>query len=62
MGFFWTLVVLGLLLAASWRLLGSYLEAVFDGRVRWMAWVERPLYRALRTDPGQEQTWQRYAA
>jgi len=62
LGFFWTLVVLGLLLAASWRLLGSYLEAVFDGRVRWMAWVERPLYRALRTDPGQEQTWQRYAA
>src|SRR5579862_2371701 len=38
------------------------MEAVFDGRVRWLAWAERPIYRALGTSPEQEQSWKRYAA
>ncbi len=63
MGFFWTIVVMVVLLALSWRFLGSYMAAVFEGRVTWMAWLERPVYRALGTgtDPDQEQTWKRYS-
>src|SRR5580658_5537232 len=37
------------------------MAAVFDGRVHWLGWVERPIYRALGTSPEQEQTWKRYA-
>ncbi|HLX78729.1 MAG TPA: potassium-transporting ATPase subunit KdpA, partial [Acidimicrobiales bacterium] len=62
MGYFWTIVTLVLALGLAWRFLGSYMEAVFDGRVRWLAWAERPIYRALGTSPEQEQSWKRYAA
>jgi potassium-transporting ATPase potassium-binding subunit len=61
MGFFWTIVVLVLLLAVTWRYLGSYMAAVFEGRVQFLAWAERPFYRLLRTSPEQEQSWKRYA-
>jgi K+-transporting ATPase ATPase A chain len=60
-GFFWTIVVLVVALGLSWRYLGSYMAAVFDGRVHYLAWAERPFYRLLRTDPEREQGWQRYA-
>src|ERR1700678_342184 len=61
MGFAWTLIVLVVALAITWRYLGSYMAAVFDGRVHFLGWAERPVYRALGTDPEQEQTWKRYA-
>jgi potassium-transporting ATPase potassium-binding subunit len=63
MGFFWTIVALVVALALAWRYLGSYMEAVFDGRVHYFAWAERPFYRLLGTgpDPDNEQSWQRYA-
>ncbi len=61
MGFFWTIVVLVILLALSWRFLGSYMAAVFDGRVTFLSWAERPFYRLLRTSPENEQNWKRYA-
>jgi K+-transporting ATPase ATPase A chain len=61
MGFFWTIVVLVIALGLAWRFLGSYMEAVFDGRVTYLAWAERPFYRLLRTGPDNEQSWQRYA-
>jgi potassium-transporting ATPase potassium-binding subunit len=60
-GFFWTIVTLALALGLAWRYLGSYIAAVFDGRVHWLGWVERPIYRALGTSPDNEQTWKRYA-
>jgi K+-transporting ATPase ATPase A chain len=44
-----------------WRFLGSYMAAVFDGRVHWMGWLERPTYRFLGVDAESEQSWQRYA-
>jgi K+-transporting ATPase ATPase A chain len=37
------------------------MEAVFDGRVRYLVWAERPFYRLLGTSPEQEQSWKRYA-
>jgi K+-transporting ATPase ATPase A chain len=61
MGFAWTLVVLVVALAITWRYLGSYMAAVFDGRVHFLGWAERPVYRALGTGPEQEQNWKRYA-
>ena len=61
MGFFWTIVVLVVALGITWRFLGSYMAAVFDGRVRFLAWAERPFYKLLGTSPEQEQTWKRYA-
>jgi K+-transporting ATPase ATPase A chain len=61
MTFTWTIVVLVVVLAIAWRFLGSYMAAVFEGRVRWLGFVERPVYRALRVDPEGEQSWQRYS-
>src|ERR1700677_2926739 len=61
MGFFLTIVLLVVTLGITWRYLGSYMEAVFNGRVHWLAWLERPTYRLLGTSPEQEQTWKRYA-
>ena len=61
MAYFWTLVALVVALALTWRYLGSYMAAVFDGRVHFLGWAERPVYRLLGTGPEHEQTWKRYA-
>jgi K+-transporting ATPase ATPase A chain len=61
MGFFWTVVVLIAALALCWRYLGSYMVAVYEGRVHYLGFVERPIYRLLGTSPEKEQTWKRYA-
>jgi potassium-transporting ATPase potassium-binding subunit len=61
MGFTWTIVTLVIALGLTWRYLGSYMAAIFDGRVHFLAWAERPVYRALGTSPEQEQNWKRYA-
>ncbi|MDA8295375.1 MAG: potassium-transporting ATPase subunit KdpA [Actinomycetota bacterium] len=62
MGFFWTIVALVVVLGLSWRYLGSYLAAVFDGRVHFLGPIERGIYRVVGVDPDREQSWQRYAA
>lgn len=62
MDFFWTIVVLVIALAIAWRYFGSYMAAVFDGRVHFLGWAEWPVYRLLKTGPEQEQTWRRYAS
>jgi K+-transporting ATPase ATPase A chain len=61
MGFFVTLLTLVIALGFTWRYLGSYMAAVFDGRVHFLGFVERPIYALLKTSPEQEQTWKRYA-
>jgi K+-transporting ATPase ATPase A chain len=61
-GFTWTIITLVIALGLTWRYLGSYMAAVFDGRVHFLAWAERPVYRLLGTSPEQEQNWKRYAA
>src|ERR1700676_2847545 len=62
MGFTWTIITLVIALGVTWRYLGSYMAAVFDGRVHFLGWAERPVYKALGTSPDQEQNWKRYAA
>jgi K+-transporting ATPase ATPase A chain len=61
MGFFLTILTLVIALGLAWRYLGSYMAAVFDGRVHFLGFIERPIYWALGTSPSQEQTWKRYA-
>ncbi|MDE3064161.1 MAG: potassium-transporting ATPase subunit KdpA [Acidobacteriota bacterium] len=61
MGFALTLITLVVALGLTWRYLGSYMAAVMDGRVRFLRWVERPIYRMLGTSAEQEQSWRRYA-
>src|ERR1700744_4634451 len=61
MEFAWTIIALVVVLGIAWGFLGSYMAAVFQGRVRWLAFVERPLYRVLGVDAENEQSWQRYA-
>jgi potassium-transporting ATPase potassium-binding subunit len=62
MGFTWTIITLVIALGLTWRYLGSYMAAVFEGRVHFFGWAERPVYRLLGTGPEQEQNWKRYAA
>ncbi len=62
MGFTFTIIALVVCLALAWRYLGSYMAAVFDGRVHFLEWAERPVYRLLGTSPEREQNWKRYAA
>ncbi len=60
MGFTWTIVALIIILLIAWRFLGAYMAAVFQGRVKWLRFLERPVYRIIGVDPESEQTWQRY--
>ena len=62
MGFAWTIVALVVVLAIAWRFLGSYMVSVYEGRVRWLRFAERPVYRVIGVDPENEQSWQRYGA
>jgi potassium-transporting ATPase potassium-binding subunit len=61
MGFFWTIVVLLVLLSLAWRYLGAYMVGVFEGRISFLGFIERPIYRMLGTSPDKEQSWKRYA-
>jgi K+-transporting ATPase ATPase A chain len=56
-----TIIALVACLALAWRFLGSYMVGVFEGRVRFLWFLEKPIYRVLGTDPEAEQSWQRYA-
>ncbi len=42
--------------------MGAYLVRVYDGSMRWLAPVERAIYRLCGVDPAEDQHWTRYAA
>ena len=42
--------------------LGLYLVRVYDGSMRWLAPVERAIYRVCGVDAAEDQHWTRYAA
>lgn len=50
------------LIAALTSPLGAYLARIFDGRARWLGWIERPVYRLCGVSPEREQHWSAYAA
>jgi potassium-transporting ATPase potassium-binding subunit len=62
MGFAWTIVALVICVAIAWRFLGSYMAAVFEGRVHWLSAVERPIYAVIGVRQDSEQSWKRYSA
>jgi potassium-transporting ATPase potassium-binding subunit len=62
MTFAWTIVALVICLAIAWRFLGSYMAAVFEGRVRWLSAVEQPIYAVIGVRQDSEQSWKRYSA
>jgi potassium-transporting ATPase potassium-binding subunit len=41
---------------------GVYILKVYDGSLRWLAPVERAIYRLSGVDPAEDQHWTRYAA
>ena len=41
---------------------GLYLVKVYDGSLRWLAPVERLIYRVIGADPDEDQHWTHYAA
>ena len=55
------IVVFAVVMILIWRFLGSYMAAVYQGRVRYLAFIEGPIYRLVGVDPEVEQSWQRYA-
>ena len=61
MGYFWTILTLAVALGLSWRYLGGYMVGVFEGRITFLSFIERPIYRLLGTSPDREQSWKRYA-
>ncbi|HZS59105.1 MAG TPA: potassium-transporting ATPase subunit KdpA [Gemmatimonadaceae bacterium] len=42
--------------------IGVYLVKVYDGSLRWLAPVERLIYRVIGIDPDEDQHWTHYAA
>ncbi len=50
------------LLLALVKPLGSYMAHVYEGRVRFLAPVERLFYRLMGVDPATPMTWKTYAA
>jgi potassium-transporting ATPase potassium-binding subunit len=62
MGYFWTILTLAVALGLSWRYLGAYMVGVFEGRITFLGFIERPIYALLGTGPDREQSWKRYAA
>ena len=62
MGFAWTIVAMIVVLAIAWRFLGAYMVSVYEGRTRWLSYIERPIYKVAGIDPESEQSWQRYGA
>jgi K+-transporting ATPase ATPase A chain len=62
MGFAGTIVAMIVVLAIAWRFLGAYMVSVYEGRTRWLSYIERPIYKIAGIDPETEQSWQRYGA
>jgi potassium-transporting ATPase potassium-binding subunit len=48
-------------LTALTPLVGGYMARVYRGDLRFLGWVERPIYRLLRVDPRDGQDWKAYA-
>src|SRR5664279_5977508 len=49
-------------LLAVTKPMGLYLLKVYDGSMRWLAPIERVIYRICGVDPEEDQHWTRYAA
>ena len=59
-GWLQILVFAAVILAVT-RPVGVYILRVYDGSLRWLAPVERAIYRLSGIDPDEDQHWTRYA-
>lgn len=50
-----------LLLVAAVKPLGAYMAAVYEGRLRWLGWLEDWTLKICGVDASREQSWQKYA-
>jgi K+-transporting ATPase ATPase A chain len=55
------IIALVVCLGLCWRFLGAYMVAVFDNRLSFLGFIERPIYKLLGTSKDVEQSWKRYA-
>ena len=55
------ILVFSLAVLAVTKPVGVYLTRVYDGSMRWLAPVERVIYRLCGIDPAEDQHWTRYA-
>jgi K+-transporting ATPase ATPase A chain len=60
-GWFQILFYSAILLAVT-KPMGIYVLKVYDGSMRWLAPIERAIYRVCGVDPEEDQHWTRYAA
>src|SRR5512142_3108794 len=51
-----------LMVLAITKPMGVYILRVYDGSLRWLAPIERVIYRLCGVDPEEDQHWTRYAA
>jgi K+-transporting ATPase ATPase A chain len=56
------ILVFSVTVLAVTKPIGVYLVRVYDGSMRWLAPVERLIYRLCGVDPSEDQHWTRYAA
>jgi potassium-transporting ATPase potassium-binding subunit len=56
-----TIVALVVVMALA-CFLAAYTVSVYEGRTKWLAFIERPIYRIIGVDAAAEQPWQRYGA
>ncbi len=60
MNFAFELGILVVLLGFIWRYLGAYLVAVYNGRLGFLDFIEKPVLGLLGINKDSEQSWQRY--
>jgi potassium-transporting ATPase potassium-binding subunit len=56
------ILVFAVAVLAITKPVGLYILRVYDGSMRWLAPVERAIYRVCGIDPDEDQHWTRYAA
>jgi K+-transporting ATPase ATPase A chain len=56
------ILLFGLVVLAITKPVGLYIQRVYDGSLRWLAPLERVIYRVCGVDPEEDQHWTRYAA
>ncbi len=56
------ILLFALAVLAVTKPMGLYVLKVYDGSLRWLAPVERAIYRLSGVNPEEDQHWTRYAA
>ncbi len=55
------IIFFSVVLLAITKPMGLYMLGVYDGRYRWLGFIERPIYKVCGIDPAEDQHWTAYA-